>query len=177
MVSCESFAKKAGRIPCGSKARTSFYRCCSAVLLALSVAAATSEWPLRCVVAEELAEVWIEPATSSHTSYCCNNNWLSLLPDYLYWWTRGVQLPPLVTTSPMGVEMQDAGVIGEPGTQVLFGDELTSSGPRSGMCWSAGVQLDDMAMVGDNRLVVSGNALGPVSCDLCRRHHPGPPFY
>ena len=72
--------------------------------------------------------------------------------EYLVWWVRGAQMPPLVTGSPLGTEIQDAGVLGAPGTQVLYGDQLTSSGPWSGLRLRAGVGLDDFRqwwLVGD----------------------------
>ncbi len=47
------------------------------------------------------------------------NSWIRA--DYLYWWTSGMRLPPLVTTSPSGTPQTQAGVLGQPGTQTLFG--------------------------------------------------------
>jgi hypothetical protein len=41
--------------------------------------------------------------------------------EYLYWWTDGMYVPALVTTSPTGTARADAGVIGPPGTTILFG--------------------------------------------------------
>jgi len=38
--------------------------------------------------------------------------------DYMLWWTKGMDLPPLVTTSPIGAP---PGVLGEETTGVLFG--------------------------------------------------------
>ena len=43
--------------------------------------------------------------------------------DYLMWWTKGMSLPPLVTTCPDDTLEPDAGVMGQPGTEVLLGDE------------------------------------------------------
>ena len=43
--------------------------------------------------------------------------------DYLMWWTKGMSVPPLVTTSPADTEPEDAGVLGLEGTEVLLGDE------------------------------------------------------
>jgi hypothetical protein len=45
--------------------------------------------------------------------------------DYLHWWTSGSPLPPLLTTSPVGVV--PPGTIGAPTTTVLFGDELVNT--------------------------------------------------
>jgi hypothetical protein len=67
-------------------------------------------------------------------------NWMSIIDptrawfgvDYLSWWTKGDQLPPLVTTSPPGTSQSDIGVLGEPGTEVLFGDQRVVDGQRTG---------------------------------------------
>ena len=103
-------------------------------------------WPLVLCAQTETppATIDIEADADQIASYCCPDNWLFFDAEYLFWWSRGAHLPPLVTTSPSGTEIQDAGVLGEPGTQVLFGDELTSSGPRSGLRLRAGMAIDDL---------------------------------
>jgi hypothetical protein len=62
--------------------------------------------------------------------------------DYLLWWTRGAQLPPLVTASPPGTSVPDAGVLGVPGTTILYGDSTVNGGSRSGFNITAGCWLD-----------------------------------
>ncbi len=52
--------------------------------------------------------------------------------EYLLWWFTGDKLPPLVTTSPTGTPIAEAGVLGQPGTSVLFGDQSANSSGRSG---------------------------------------------
>lgn len=52
--------------------------------------------------------------------------------DYLMWWGRGADLPPLVTTSPTGTDRDVAGVLGEDTTSALFGDDSYGSDTRSG---------------------------------------------
>ncbi len=52
--------------------------------------------------------------------------------EYLRWWTKGMHTPPLVTTSPLGTIREDAGVLGEPGTRVLFGGNDLLDDDRSG---------------------------------------------
>ncbi|HLA84524.1 MAG TPA: BBP7 family outer membrane beta-barrel protein [Thermoguttaceae bacterium] len=47
--------------------------------------------------------------------------------DYLYWWTQGARVVPLVTTS----DEEDQGVIGQPSTEILFGDERLNGQGRS----------------------------------------------
>lgn len=63
----------------------------------------------------------------------------SLVLGHLYWgaeilgWaTKGVHAPALVTTSPPGTAQTDAGVIGAPGTTILFGDETINKRMRPG---------------------------------------------
>lgn len=52
--------------------------------------------------------------------------------EYLLWWTQGSPMPPLLTTSPVGTGVDVAGVLGQPGTDILFGDSRVSAGVRSG---------------------------------------------
>ncbi len=99
---------------------------------------AQSEKPMPSVVQDVALDVEADQA-----SYCHPDKWVYFDADYLLWWVRGSQLPPLVTSSPQGTAIQDAGVLGEPGTRVLYGDELTSSGPWSGVRLRGGVGLDD----------------------------------
>ncbi len=62
--------------------------------------------------------------------------------DYLLWSTEGMDLPPLVTTSPTGTPRSMAGVLGENGTQVLFGDSTLFDDSRSGARIRAGLWWD-----------------------------------
>ena len=57
--------------------------------------------------------------------------------DYLLWWTKGTNLPPLVTTS--GTDQ--SGVLG-PGTTVLFGDTTAENRARSGADLTLGMWLN-----------------------------------
>ena len=41
--------------------------------------------------------------------------------EYLLWWSNGNPLPPLVTTSPAGTPRPSAGVLGQPGTEIVYG--------------------------------------------------------
>jgi hypothetical protein len=63
--------------------------------------------------------------------------------DWLMWWTSGMDLPPLVTTSPQGTAQSQAGVLGQPGTSVLFGDSTVYNGGRSGVRMTIGGWLDN----------------------------------
>lgn len=60
--------------------------------------------------------------------------------DYLVWWTSGMHLPPLVTTSPQGTSFSQAGVL--PDATVLFGDQTVNAGGRSGFRTTLGMWLD-----------------------------------
>jgi hypothetical protein len=61
--------------------------------------------------------------------------------EYLLWWTEGSRLPPLVTTGVPGATPFQ-GAIGQPGTQVLYGDSHPDGRPRSGGRFTAGLWCD-----------------------------------
>ncbi len=76
--------------------------------------------------------------------------------EYLLWWVKGNPLPPLVTTSPQNTLPEQAGVLGEPGTRVLFGGQGVDDHVRSGLRTTLGVRLGhwfdawmDTELVGD----------------------------
>lgn len=52
--------------------------------------------------------------------------------EYLSWWSNGNPLPSLVTTSPPGTPVNQAGVLGTPGVQTLYGAGTIDNGVRSG---------------------------------------------
>ena len=62
--------------------------------------------------------------------------------DYLGWTVKGDRPPPLVTASPAGTPLAQAGVLGAPGTSVLFGDSAVNGGWRSGGLLRAGYWFD-----------------------------------
>jgi hypothetical protein len=62
--------------------------------------------------------------------------------DYLLWWAKGSQGPPLVTTSPQGTSAADAGKLGRPGTEILFGADRLNDDMRSGGRFDVGYWLD-----------------------------------
>jgi hypothetical protein len=62
--------------------------------------------------------------------------------DYLMWWTSGTRLPPLVTTSPERTPQGQAGVLGQPGTTILYGGETVNIEGRSGVHTTLGMWLD-----------------------------------
>lgn len=77
----------------------------------------------------------------------CRRLWVRA--DYLLWWTRGSNIPPLVTTS---TNQNDNGILGQPTTEILFGGSRENSVARSApritfgfwfdCCQKAGIQLD-----------------------------------
>lgn len=62
--------------------------------------------------------------------------------DYLLWWGKGGRVPPLVTTSPTSVPPEEAGVLGQPGTSILFGNDRLDSQMRSGGRINFGLWFD-----------------------------------
>jgi len=81
--------------------------------------------------------------------------------DYLQWWTKGTRLPPLVTTSPDGTPLAQAGVLGQPETRVLYGGQHVNTDSRSGYRLSAGMWLNachTVAFVADYFELEAGSA-------------------
>ena len=68
--------------------------------------------------------------------------------EYLGWFVNGMHVPPLVTTSPLGTAQNQAGVIGQPGTEVLFGGSSLLTGLRSGGRLRFGTWLNCCETVG-----------------------------
>jgi hypothetical protein len=90
------------------------------------------------------------PACSSCPSCACapcageaNHPRLWFEGDFLLWWIKDSRLPPLVTTSPPA----SLGVLGQPGTAVLFGGNLDNE-DRLGGRFRAGLWLDDCRSFG-----------------------------
>jgi putative beta barrel porin BBP7 len=72
---------------------------------------------------------------------CCSHDlWGSV--EFLMWWGKGTTLPPLVTTSPQGTPFPQAGVLGQPDTSVLFGNQLGGNGMQTGGRVTFGMWLD-----------------------------------
>src|SRR5262249_20248399 len=63
--------------------------------------------------------------------------------EYLYWWTRGQRIPPLVTTAPATTPEDVRGALGAPGTQILFGGDRLDALGQSGGRFTGGYWLDD----------------------------------
>jgi hypothetical protein len=69
---------------------------------------------------------------------CSDPSRLYITGEYLLWWIKNSHMPPLVTTAPVG----STGVLGEPGTTVLFGGHLDNE-ERSGGRFTAGYWFDN----------------------------------
>jgi hypothetical protein len=66
--------------------------------------------------------------------------------EYLVWWARGANIPPLVTTSPQGTPAGQAGVL--PNATILFGDGRINTDGRSGGRFTLGYFCDPCQMIG-----------------------------
>ncbi len=68
--------------------------------------------------------------------------------EFLVWWMTGVSVPPLITTSPAGTDPAQAGVFGNPGTAILFGDRHYNGNARSGVRVTGGFWFDEARTLG-----------------------------
>ncbi len=75
-------------------------------------------------------------------------NRLWVRAEYLLWWTQGSRLPPLVTTSPAGTAPATAGVLGQSGTSILFGDNSVNTDVQSGGRFALGYWFDAWQRIG-----------------------------
>lgn len=77
---------------------------------------------------------------------CCGppgRIWVRL--EYLYWFTEGMRIPPLVTTGPSTTQ---PGYLGSPGTEILYGGSRVDGYGRSGGRLTAGFWLDCAQTIG-----------------------------
>jgi hypothetical protein len=58
--------------------------------------------------------------------------------DYLVWFTKGDRIPPLITTGPIA----SSGILGRPGTTILFGNQQINNEWHSGGRFTLGYWLD-----------------------------------
>jgi len=63
-------------------------------------------------------------------------------PDFLLWWITGYDVPPLITASPAGTSLDLAGELGQPATDVLFGNQDVGGGVDPGGRIRLGYWLD-----------------------------------
>jgi putative beta barrel porin BBP7 len=93
------------------------------------------------------------PLATKAPAPAAGNFWADV--EYLAWTVKGDKLPPLVTSSPAGTILSQAGVLGFPGTSVLFGDSSVNDRWRSGLRARVGYWLDAQKSRG-----VEGGAFG-----------------
>lgn len=74
-------------------------------------------------------------------SACAAPTWYGQA-DMLIWWFKGNRVPALVTTSPDGTPRPQAGVLGQPGTEILHGGTGIDDNYRPGMRLTVGRWLD-----------------------------------
>jgi hypothetical protein len=96
---------------------------------------------LACGSATFAADIALKAPPPAQPSF-----WFSA--EYLLWSAKGDRLPALATTSPAGTALAAAGVLGQPGTSVLFGDSAVNDGWRSGARFSGGYWFDSARTIG-----------------------------
>jgi len=72
--------------------------------------------------------------------------WVSA--EWIYWKASGMNVPPTATTGPVGAPRAVSGVLGAPGTTVLFGGNQTNDDWRNGFRVTAGFWLDQCQRFG-----------------------------
>ncbi|MEN6451227.1 MAG: BBP7 family outer membrane beta-barrel protein [Thermoguttaceae bacterium] len=120
------------------------------------LAPAPSAEPLSAEASQATAPQSLQPQPASQLSAdddeCCpelcgaacasppGSVWLRA--DYLMWFTSGVRLPPLVTTSVGTPPVNEAGVLGLSTTRILYGDSTALNDGRSGVRTTIGTWID-----------------------------------
>jgi hypothetical protein len=89
-----------------------------------------------------------EPAPCFEEAPPCTPERFWVRGDYLLGWMNGMRLPPLATTSIAGTSKSLAGVLGAPGTAVLFGNDTVNEGVRSGGRLMAGYWFECLDRMG-----------------------------
>lgn len=77
------------------------------------------------------SQLWAQ-GESMHLADARNIGGLRIDVEYLTMWTTGANLPPLVSTSPIGTARPDAGVLGTTGARTIFGGEAFGASDRPG---------------------------------------------
>src|SRR5688572_2201334 len=73
---------------------------------------------------------------------CCRSFDIWGSAEFLMWWGKGTDLPPLVTTALPGTPAGDAGNLGLDSTSILFGNEMGGNKLQGGGRITLGVWLD-----------------------------------
>ena len=95
----------------------------------IGLATATAQEPGKEILVSPVAPLGVSDESSGSPLFSegraagnGERGWVS--GDFLFAWMRGTNLPPLVTTSPVGTPRTTAGVLGAAGTTTLFGDSV-----------------------------------------------------
>lgn len=110
---------------------------------------------------------------------CCvwhcqpNESRLHVRVEHLQWWSSGMNLPPLVSFSPPGTPVNQAGVLGVPGNRVLYGqdevfDRTLAGGRYTASYWwddceQTGIELEYFTIFHDDEAFLAGSATDIVS--------------
>ena len=78
----------------------------------------------------------------------CRPHRMWLRAEYLVWWSDDMHVPPLVTSSPAGTPRLQTGVLGQPDTTILVGNEGIDFGSHDGFRIRFGFWLDPCQQVG-----------------------------
>jgi hypothetical protein len=82
---------------------------------------------------ERMDTIWGIHPSHMACEFCeCIHDRIWFRSEFLGWWTKGFAVPALVTTSPAGTDVAEAGVLGAPGTSVLLGNEDLRGGFQPG---------------------------------------------
>jgi hypothetical protein len=114
------------------------------------------EYGYPCEAIEGLGDCYLDPSAAHAQKYGPGALWFDVNNHYKWWasvdfltmWVKGNYLPPLVTTSPPGTSQTAAGVLGQPGTSILFGDDRVNNDLRYGGRIQAGCWLVDGEFIG-----------------------------
>ena len=90
---------------------------------------------------------WVPPACASdHAAVCGPPGRVWASAEYLLWWIKDSDLPPLVTS---GSALDPVpGALGQPGTTILFGGEEVDNGQRHGGRFTVGTWLNEEQTLG-----------------------------
>ena len=98
--------------------------------------------------------------------------------EFLLWWRKHQELPPLVTTSPWDTPYNAAGVLGESGTQILYPTDQQGGDARPGARLTLGVWLDPCELSGvGGRFYSLGEMTANYDVDSDELAILGRPFY
>jgi hypothetical protein len=104
--------------------------------------------------------------------------------EYLYWWTREMRVPPLVTSGTPTTGGLIPGALGVPGTTVLLSGELENHGQSGGRfyggfwldeCQTKGIEADYLFLGTRRNTFLAGGTGAPGSAIIARPFVDVPP--